>query len=65
MPDISNPLDNKDVTAKPDDSVAPCVAFLCGHRPDLAEVVEAWDQLPDAIRTGIMAMVRASGAEDG
>jgi hypothetical protein len=29
--------------------------------PDLAEVVAAWGRLPDAVRAGIAAMVRASG----
>ena len=28
--------------------------------PDLAAVVEAWPKLPDAIRAGILAMVRAA-----
>ncbi|MDX9911000.1 MAG: hypothetical protein RBS39_04125 [Phycisphaerales bacterium] len=28
--------------------------------PDLARVVEAWAKLPEAIRSGIAAMVRAS-----
>ena len=28
---------------------------------DLREVIDAWGYLPDAIKTGIMAMVRASG----
>ncbi len=28
--------------------------------PDLAAVVAAWDDLPEAIRAGILAMVRAS-----
>ena len=27
---------------------------------DLAAVIEAWDQLPEAIRQGIVVMVRAS-----
>jgi hypothetical protein len=34
--------------------------------PDLAAVVEAWPSLPDAVRAGIIAMVRsyaASGRE--
>jgi len=65
MPDISKPLENKAVTARADESEASCEAFLCGHRPDLAEVVDAWDKLPEAIRTGIMAMVRVSGGEEG
>jgi hypothetical protein len=28
--------------------------------PDLAAVVQAWDRLPEAVRAGIVAMVRAS-----
>jgi hypothetical protein len=29
-------------------------------RPDLAAVVDAWTTLPEAIRAGILAMVRAA-----
>jgi len=29
--------------------------------PDLAAVVEAWPKLPEAIRAGILAMIRAAG----
>jgi hypothetical protein len=28
--------------------------------PELARVVDAWEQLPDAIRTGILALVEAA-----
>ena len=28
--------------------------------PDLAALIEAWDRLPEAIRAGIVAMVKAS-----
>jgi len=28
--------------------------------PDLAEVVEAWDRLPEAMKAGIAAMVAAA-----
>jgi hypothetical protein len=28
--------------------------------PDLAQIVESWPRLPEAIRAGILAMVRAS-----
>jgi hypothetical protein len=28
---------------------------------DLAAVIDAWDRLPEAIKAGILAMVRASG----
>jgi hypothetical protein len=31
-----------------------------GIGPELREVVEAWPKLPEAIRAGILAMVRAS-----
>jgi hypothetical protein len=29
--------------------------------PDLATVVNAWDRLPEAVRAGIVAMVKALG----
>ena len=28
--------------------------------PDLALIVERWEQLPEAVRAGIVAMIRAS-----
>ena len=28
--------------------------------PDLAEIVDAWPELPEAIKAGILAMVKAS-----
>jgi hypothetical protein len=28
--------------------------------PDLATVVNAWDRLPEAVRAGVMAMVKAA-----
>jgi hypothetical protein len=31
--------------------------------PDLALVIERWEALPDAIRAGILAMVRAATAD--
>ena len=31
--------------------------------PDLATVVDAWDRLPEAVRAGIVAMVKASTRE--
>lgn len=35
----------------------------CETPPGLAEVIEAWDDLPEAIRAGILAMVKASTVE--
>jgi hypothetical protein len=39
-------------------SVAPCP-------PDLARVVDAWGQLPDAIKAGILALVDAGRSSAG
>jgi hypothetical protein len=49
------------VTSEPsDNSLAFCLAFLSRVSPDLALVVERWSLLPEAMRTGILAMVKAS-----
>jgi hypothetical protein len=32
----------------------------CRIDPELAAVVDAWDRLPEAVRAGIVAMVRAA-----
>ena len=32
----------------------------CPSDPDLAAVVNAWDRLPEAVRAGIVAMVKAA-----
>jgi hypothetical protein len=34
-------------------------------RGDLAAVVEAWPKLPDAIKAGILAMVKAASGKGG
>lgn len=31
--------------------------------PDLAEIASAWPTLPDAIKAGVMAMVKAAAAK--
>ena len=31
------------------------------HHPELVRVVDAWDHLPEAIRTAILALVQAAG----
>jgi hypothetical protein len=33
--------------------------------PDLSEIIAAWPGLPQAIKAGIVAMVKAAGREDG
>jgi hypothetical protein len=37
-----------------------CLALLSQKSPDLALVIERWDALPDAVRAGIVAMVKAA-----
>ena len=32
----------------------------CQNDPELAVVIEAWDRLPEAVRAGIVAMVKAA-----
>jgi len=48
-----------------DSHLASCLALLAEKQPDLAAVVKAWPDLPEAVRAGIVAMVKASngGAE--
>jgi hypothetical protein len=36
------------------------LALLAQKSPDLALLVERWDALPEAVRAGIVAMVKAS-----
>jgi len=37
------------------------VALLLEKSPDLAVVVEAWPTLPEPVKAGIVAMVKAAG----
>jgi len=37
-----------------------CLAFFDRESPELAAVVRSWSTLPEAVRAGIVAMVRAS-----
>ena len=36
-------------------------AHMDGDEPDLALIIRAWSRLPEALRAGIAAMVRAAG----
>jgi len=53
------------VAETPAERVAFCVALLGRESPDLAALVEAWADLPDAIRAGIVAMVKTASRLDG
>ena len=38
----------------------PIPTDACQNDPDLVAVIDAWDKLSEAIRAGVLAMVRAS-----
>ncbi len=59
MPDFIDPAapSTCDGTA---DSLVSCLVFLEQNDPELAAIVSAWPTLPEAVRRGILAMVKAS-----
>ena len=52
-------------SAKSETVLASCLAFLSEKSPDLAAVVEAWPMLPEPLRAGILAMVKAMHPQGG
>ncbi len=42
------------------DGLGSCLAILDENDPELAAIVRAWPDLPDAVRAGILAMIEAS-----
>ncbi len=66
LPDSRKSLSDKVLTDTDDDRLAFYLAFLDENDPDLAAVVTAWPKLPEAIKVGIRAMVKAGikGPED-
>lgn len=57
---ISNDNPPHDLEQSTESVLASCLALLEREQPDLAAVVSAWAALPEPIRAGILAMVRAS-----
>ena len=45
----------------PSSHLAAFLAYMSRRNPDLAAVVRAWPKLPEAVRAGILAMVKATG----
>ena len=64
MPGNPNHTEDEEVTESGSKCMASCVAFLREIRPDLADVVEVWDRLPEAIKAGILAMVKTASKEE-
>ena len=66
LPPSRKPPDSKDLDAAPSDLSAPVqraaekAENMPETPPDLACVAAAWQQLPEAVKAGILAMVTAS-----
>ena len=60
LSDNSQVADSSQVTQNQENVLAVCLALLERENPDLAGVVRAWPELPDAVRARIVAMVKAS-----
>ena len=56
-----NPATDKTYESGAENS-AECLALLVRQSPELALVIERWEQLPEAVRAGIVAMVKAASA---
>jgi hypothetical protein len=59
---LSEPPNQQGLTSKPENTLAHSLAREVEKDPDLAMVVERWDILPNAVRAGIVAMVKAASA---
>jgi hypothetical protein len=57
---ISDSYNSQRLTSTPEKPLAYSLARQVEKSPDLALVVEHWDSLPDAVRAGIVAMVKAA-----
>ncbi len=53
-------VDNTRVTADGESVLASCLALLAQKDVDLGSVIRAWPKLPEAVKAGITAMVRAT-----
>ena len=62
--EVRDPLDAKAKSVsklrKTDPALTAHGQRAASNDPDLTAVIDAWDRLPDAVRAGILAMVRAS-----
>jgi hypothetical protein len=61
---LSASSDSSTASGNPKDNLASCLALLARQSPDLALLVKVWDTLPDPVRAGIVAMVKAASASE-
>ena len=62
-PQDSNSNQKQDLGQAPKDGAAPGAAVVQENSPsdpDLAKVIEAWSELPEPVKAGIVAMVKAA-----
>jgi hypothetical protein len=60
MPDVLNHKCHKELRIATPLVSHPIPTDTCQNDADLAAVIDAWDRLPEALRTGIVAMVKAA-----
>jgi hypothetical protein len=60
MPDSGKPQSGNDLQIAARFVSHPIPTDTCQNDPNLAAVIEAWARLPEAIRLGTMAMVKAA-----
>jgi len=51
----------KGLTESPDDDLARSLALLVRDCPELNTIVQAWPDLSEALKSGILAMVKTAG----
>jgi hypothetical protein len=60
---VSDTLSEQTTSGDSQNDLAFCLALLERESTDLAAIVRAWPNLPEAIKAGILAMIRAAGDE--
>jgi DNA-directed RNA polymerase subunit RPC12/RpoP len=58
---LSASCSESSISATDENDLASSLALLAKKSPDLALVAERWEALPEAVRVGIVAMVKAAG----
>ena len=62
MPDSTTDYEDKTYDCEAD-RLAIHLATILQNHPELPSVVESWPELPEPVRAGILAMVKAANGE--